>query len=457
MPTIEFVGQSAQDSSAISANTSRLLNLYRERVDAGGTTRYLLRSVPGQRAVCTFTNGLLRKMEWVDGTVFGVSGGALYQVNNAIFFGLRTVTNLGAVVDDVNTDISGNNGSVTITAGGRYYVWDGSTLTQPTGAAFTQFGSVALLDNYSLLTELNGRRIQWTDLADPKTFDALNFATTESRQDDNIRGMVIGGQYWVFKERSTEIWYNTGQAGADAFARVPGGLIEKGLKGFNLVTKARDLAFFVGTDNVAYLTSGSAPQPVSTRAVEVALQENDPTHCYYYEEFGHKFCVIRFSDRPAWVFDIAAAEWHERAEGSTFGPWNAVCSVESDNGPYWVGHADGKAYRLENINLDKGETLYRRAVSRTLRVDGQRFRGKEFEIYGAYGYADAETQLMLSFSGDSGATFGTERFLSMGALGDYDNRVLVRSFGQYRQLTAQMDFSHAYEIPVYADARIELA
>jgi hypothetical protein len=452
---IEFVGGSSADSTSPPVNTSRLINLYREPVDLGGLTRFILRDVPGQTQIADLGGAFLRALRWVNGDVYAVRGGLLYLIGAD-----GTFWSLDSVLDDVNTDIAGLAGSVLVVAGGRYYVWDGVSLTQPTGAAFTSFGSVTTLGNYALFTELNGRRIQWSALADAKTFDGLDFATTEARDDNNIRGIVIGGQYWVFKERSIEIWYQTGLATVDAFARLQGGLLDFGLWGFNLVAKARDSAFFVGSDGVVYLTSGSTPVPISTRPVEASIREDEPTHCYYYEQDGHKFCVIRFSDRPAWVFDIATGEWHERASGRTFLPWGAVACVEAQQGKFWVGDISGVISKLEDTKTDDGGTLFRRAISRTLVVNHDWFRGKEFEIEGAYGYqgpVSSDAQIAISFSADGGATFGTERFLDIGRLGEYEQRALVRSFGRFRQLTAQIDITHQFNIPIYADANLEIA
>lgn len=482
MPTVEFVGQSSQDGTAQPANTSRLLNLYREPVEEGGNTRHILRHAPGRELVADLGSAFLRAMAWVDSKVYTVSNGALYFVNADGAF-----TDLGEIDDDENTAMAGNLSDVTITANGKYYLYNGTTISQPTGAAFSNFGSVATVGNYTVLTEKGGNRIQWTDLGDPATFDALNFASTDGADNNNIRAVEIGGFLWVFKQRSIEVWAETGLANDEAFIRTNGGLLEKGLWGFNLVCKARESAFFVGTDGVGYLTGGGVPQPVSSRAVETAIRTKKPTHCSYYEQYGHKFCVIRFSDRPAWILDIATMEWHERAVGDLFEPWDVIDAVEVDSGEFWAGQSGGTISKFTTAATDLGNKLYRRAVSKTLRLDSERFRGKEFEVYGAYGYAAAnadrldvvsagtaealgystfyigwgedgnEPNLMASFSRDYGATFSAERLLPMGAQGEYQTRTVARQLGQYRQMTVQLDMTHGFDIPIYSDARLEVA
>ena len=482
MPIVEFAGQSSQEDGVISANSSRLLNLYRQRVMDGGVTRYLLRPVPGQTVATDLEAVFMRRLSWIDGNMYAACGGKLFQADDAGF-----KFEISAIEDDENTTITGNTGKVLTCAGGNYYVWDGSTLTQPTGAAFSDFGSVETVGNYSLLTERNGRRIQWTDLAAPGTFDALNFATTESGYDKNIRGMAIAGNYWVFKERSIEVWYETGLGGVSAFQRVQGGVINRGLRSFNLAAKTPDGAFFVGEDGVAYIISGQAIEPISSPAVNAAINEFNPTHCFYYEDDGQKFCVVRFGDRPAWCFDLATGEWHERAEGRTFDAWTAVDAAKSDNGNWVTARRGGTICSLSRIQQDLGAHLHRRAVSKTLREGSRPFRVKELEFFGAFGegghtpyvgYTLAlgdgylglldypydmgdnggnDTRLRYSVSRDGGNTFGRERLLNIGGRGEYQNRAIARSLGQFHRVTVRLDIAEDFEIPVFSDARLEVA
>ncbi|MGB1215819.1 MAG: hypothetical protein ACPG4X_20795, partial [Pikeienuella sp.] len=375
MAMVEFVGQSARDSDNVSSNTSRLLNCYREPVVPGGATGHVLKSVLGQEAFADLSTVLLRDMQVVDGMIYAAAGGALYEVSSA-----GVSTNRGAVPDDENTSIAGNFGSVAVVSGGTYSLWDGTALTTPTGGAFTNFGSVCYVGGYSVFTQLNGRQFQWSALADASTLDALNFQTADSRDDKNIRGVALNGRLLVFKERSIETWYITGQAGANVFGRVAGGTIDTGLKDFNLLAEFPGGIFFVGDDGIVYLMSG-ALQPVSTPPVETAVSQSNPTHCYLYEDEGHKFLCIRFSDRPTWCYDLSTGEWHERAEGRLHGPWSVTTTVEL-GGNWYAGNINAVINRLARTNEDLGDELRNRAVSFEVYNDGQRFKVAEVEILG---------------------------------------------------------------------------
>lgn len=482
MPAYEFVGQSAKDSDNPAANTSRLVNCFREPIEGG----HQIKSVLSEADWVDLSNVFLRDMIGVSNVLYAACGGALYSVTPT-----GTITNRGTISDG-ETVLSTNNGDVTVAANGTYYVWDGSTLSTPSTGAFSSVGSVTFLDQYSIITERGGRRFGWSAVADASSFNALHFATKEARDDDVLRAAAINGRLFLFGEQSTEIWYNTGQAGANAFQRVPGGVLDTGLKAFGLLAQFDQGAFFVGDDGVAYLIDGGAPRPVSTPAIETALAQGSPTRCFYYEDEGHKFCVIRFTDRPAWVFDLSTLEWHERGKGVTLLQWDAVASVKID-GSWRVGNDLGTVRTLNRGNVDGTTPLRRMMVGRTLYFEGERPTVAEFEIYAKRGYADLSATLKrvkfvteedgtfitdeagnyvtsdvtasearapscwIRVSKDEGNTWSREKSKSLGARGDYDARAIWRAMGQFRQFTVELNCTEPADIPFRSRARVTLA
>ncbi len=457
MAVVEFVGQSAQDSDNGQVSTSRLINLYREPVKHGDRTRYALKSVLGREAFCDFGTVFLRALGEVDSKLYAASGSALYQVTKS-----GDAVRLGAIPDSEETTITGsrNNttGNVTICADGRYFVWDGDTLTEPAAGAFSNFASVSYIGGYTVLIEKDGRRVQWSDLADPTTLPGVNFATTEQRDDNNLRAMVIGGNLWIFKERSIEIWYVTGASGASALAPVSGQVIDTGLKAFGLLAKFRAGAFFVGEDGIAYISDGTGIRPVSTTAVETAIADGDPTHCFYYEDEGHKFCVIRFQDRPAWVLDTSTGEWHERAEGAEHSAWQTVAMTKAF-GKWISGDNLGELFTMARNNVDGPNELLRTAVSRTVFNDHEPFVVDKLEFSGRVGRSklSRDPQGWIRVSKDHGATWSLSKHRSWGALGEYDHRVTYRNMGQFRQFTVELNMSDPVDIPINASASLSLS
>ena len=447
MPTIEFVGQSSQDPDNTAANTSRLINLYREA--AGGRSPMVLKSVLGMAAFADIDGVFLRAMREVRGVLYIALGGGLYKVTAS-----GTVTLLGAITESEDTTISSNNGKVTIAAGGDYFVWDGSAITQPTTGGFSAIGDVGYIGQRTILLEAGGRRVQPSDVADPSTFDAGEVSTTETRDDYNLRGVQIGSGFWIFKERSLEVWGQTTTG-----IKYAGLTIDRGLKARGLLAEVPTGVFFVGNDNRAYIAAGQGlGPPISNLAVETSIATQLPTHAFYYADEGHEFYVIRFSDRPAWCFDIASGEWHERAEGEDFGPWSAVSAVSAFGGHY-VGTVLGDIYRLDRNDQDATQPLYRRAVSKSLRMDGKRFRVSMLEFLGKVGFSSLgrPAKMMMRVSGDYGQTWGAPKERSMGSLGDYDTRVVYHGLGQHRSVTVDVTLSDPADLTLDASATVEVA
>jgi hypothetical protein len=453
MPALEFVGQSERDPSNIAANPSRLINLYPEPLPAGSRAAFALKSVPGTTVLATLDGVFTRALSAVSGRLFAVIGGALVEVTAT-----GGTINRGAVADGDETSVSANSGDIAVAAAGTYRVLSGTSLTTPSlsGLQFSDVGSVEFLAGRTILTQRAGRVFMWSDLADASTFDALNFATAELRDDAILRAVAINGNLWIFKEGSTEIWFATGEGGALAFAPVPGGLRERGLLGYGLVAKIPDGAVFVGDDGIVYLASGDAMQAISTPAVNESIAAETPTHAAYYEHDGHKFCVIRFDDRPAWVFDMATQLWHERATDD--GAWSAT-HLAYFGGRWLAGTTGGRVLSLGGTFADADGPLRRVAVSRPLTGQGRRFVVSEVELLGRVGLSDLSRPAvaMVRASRDGGFTWGATREASFGSQGQYDRRAVLRSWGQARQFVMEVSVTDPTELTLLSAANVVLS
>jgi hypothetical protein len=334
-------------------------------------------------------------------------------------------------------------------------VWDGTTLTEPVTGAFAAFGSVEFLAQRTLLTEKDGRRYQWSDVIDPTTLDGVNFATTESRDDKNIRGMVFGPEYWIFKERSIERIYPNAAAQSDsgAFAAIPGSTIDKGLKAFNLLCRIDTGGFFVASDGKAYLVAaGGAIQRVSTPPVETAIDQGELRACFSYQDEGHEFCAIVYNDRPAWCFDVTTGEWHERGEG-VLGQWSARRAAKA-YGLAFIGNDTGLIAKLQRTNTDFGQPMRRIAVSRVVGAEGSKFSVSRFGVRFRTGVTGTA---MLRTSRDRGMTWGDPKERSIGAVGKYQTQVAWRALGQFRDFVCELSFADGVEAPFESLAVLEVA
>lgn len=471
---VEFSSQSSRDGLNPSANTARLVNLYREPLMPGGKGGFQLRSVLGMQAFADLDRVFMRALTVFGDRLHAICGGSLYRMTTA-----GTVSELATVGQSAETSVAANTGYLTIAAAGNYYAWNGSALTTPATGAITDVGSVSYLGGYTVLTELGGRRIQWSALVDPTNFSGLDFASAETTDKPIIRGVVWRDVMMVFKEASIEQWTRTGQAGPDAFARIPGADLDIGLRGYGLVTTFPAGMAFASSDGKVMLWNGQM-QPISIPPVEVALSEYDPQRMFYYERRGHGFICITFRNAPAWCYDLATGEWHERDENGA--AWMVTASVKWGSA-WFVGADTGKIARLTARTVDFGVPIIRRAVSLPV-INGEPFIMSRLELFPRMGMdrqadggieLDDDVALLVtpggSVLGDDGAdpreaqisiktsrdgvTFGPEKVRSLGLPGRYDLRAIWRGLGQFRSIACiEVRLTSVTDIPLISSAEV---
>lgn len=453
MPKVVFATQSSRVADAANYSSERLINLYAEIGPQGAKGPMLLRSVPGRSSFVTLTVPIVRRMEFVNGNIYAASGGRLWSVSEG-----GVVSNLAAIEDDEVTTISENLTNVTVCSGGNYYLWTGAAISQPGSGRFTSEGTVEHLDHYTLITEKDGDEFEWTTLSDPATRVATNFATNESNNDDTLRVIVSKLYAYFLGKETTEVWYNTGEANADAFTRLSGGALDQGLLAANLVTKTETGLFLVGNDKVAYLNQSGMFKAVSTGAVNEAIDDETPSHCFYYEERGHRFCCVRFSGKPAWCYDMSTGLWHERSSGTTLGAWDVIDTVGAWN-RWYCATTDGPIYKMGRDNTEVTDVLMRRAVSNSIVLDGTQFSVSEVEILGLFGESTLgrDAQIVFRISRDGGRTFGPESTYNAGDLGDRTLRVVLRALGSYRDFCIELTITDAADISIYSQANVKIS
>jgi hypothetical protein len=451
MATVPLFGQAARSGVDPVVNPAALINLYPEPVPDGGRSGLILRSAVGLSS-------------WVDTGVTDVA--ALFPMDDALFavagdkvFRMDADGGIGEgpAVQHGDVAMSRNGNKLTVTSGGKYYLINWPTVTQPAAGAFSDFGSATFIAGRTVLTERGGKRVQWSGANDPGTLDGLNFGLADQRDDDLVRGMNVSGALMLFGDYSTEIWSATGAAGPEALALIPGAVRDTGLAGFNLVAPAAGAAFLVGNDGIAYIAAGTEWRAVSPPPVNRDIEAGTARKCVYWEDGGHKFCSIVFSDRPAWVYDLVTGLWHRRAEGRLDGAWRVSAAATWADGWYF-GATDGLIYRPVRDGSDVGGQYYRRATSIPVTRDGNWFGVSRLAVGSSNGgqVMDEPAQLLLEVSRD-GATFGRSVARDIGFDGDWRKRAEWRALGRAKQMVFRLTMASPCDFALWSDAEIEFA
>lgn len=433
-----------RDRTAPGAHTARLINLYSEGVAANGSTDAVLRPAFGMVAFAALEGVFLRAMAAYDGDIYALMSGGLWRVQSG------GASLLASTATGQTGGLSWNLGSVAGFIGGEYFVWDGAALTTPaTGAVAGQVGWVEYLAGRTLVGEADTGKFSWSDIGDPETFNGLNFATAEAREDSTVRGVVTGDVLYLMGARTTELWAPAG-AGANAFARA-GVVIDRGLKSYGLVCIAAGALFFVGDDDVCYLLTGNQLLPVSPPWVVNALRTGQPETAFYWEERGHKFCCIAFRDRPAVVYDMTTKAWWERAEGVAKAPWRARVAARMA-GEWLIGSHDGRINALRDERADLGGVLYREATSASL-SPGRWFSVPEVQLRVGGGYDAGRIGLQI---GD-GEAFGPLMIRDLPTVGQIGQPVTFRALGRWKHACLRVVQTDDADAPLMGSAMVAIS
>lgn len=482
---VVFAAQSSAQDDHLVNSGERLVNMYPEVVNEAGRSRIVLRTVPGYGEALlaelpedpfnlSYPDRYVRKALVVDDVlyVFADNGSSvqsivyLYSVTSGGV--ATTITGYsngyadpdpgvagGIFAEELNRDLvfligvsSGSNSYVVYDPGADSASFE-NTAAVPYAATMTQLGGYAIFGSRTRFNATeDGRRFEWAALNDPTTQNALNVATKEGKSDPLLRPIASQGRLYLLGVQSTEIWYVTGQANADAFARVSGAVVDIGLFASSLAIDYEETLFFMSDERVIVATRGLDFQTISTQPLNAILASNIPTSMFAYEHRGHKFICVRFSDRPAWCYDLTTGFWHERSTGASDGAWEIYLTVKAYGA--WHGVTEGGAiYAFADTNDDDGTAITRKAVSRPLSINGQPFRVPLLSLYAQPN--DTDYDVSMRHSKDGGRSWSSGRTYTMTST-NKSGEARFRALGRAKLFQVEVTIDDAVDAPLEAEA-----
>lgn len=436
--TLPFATMSAAGRSR-ALTAERLVNLFAETAPERALGPVTLRSTPGLSQFATFGQGPIRALHVMAGALYAVSGAELYRVAAD-----GAATLLGPLPGEGPVHAADNGLQlVLVNDAGDGYVWDGATLAPIVDPDYAPANSCTFLNHYIVFGRKDSGQFFISGLLDAGVYDALDFATAEARPDAIVQVFAHNNNVWLFGESTTEVWWNSGAAGFP-FERVSGGIIEIGCVA-NSVAAVDASLYWLGDDGIVYRANGFQPQRVSTHAVEHILKERTNPRAWAYKDEGHAFYVLGF-DQGAVVFDATTGLWHER-ESFTAGRWRADTYAQA-YGRHLVGDfLLGRIYEMSLDNhSDGGKALQRRAISPPVQAEGAQVFLSSLQVAFEHGAGltsgqGADPQVVLDWSDDGGRSWSSERWASIGRIGEYRKRAVWRRLGRFRSRSFRLTYS----------------
>ena len=439
---IPFALQSYQ-SRSLPVSAQRVVNFYAEQAPQDAKSPIYLIGTPGLEEFADQGTGPVRGMIQFGDYLYAVVDTSLYRIgpdgsSNVAATGIPAT---GDILMSVNPD------QLFILVGTAGYIFNGTTLTLIADADLQPASSVCFLDGYFITTISGTAQFQISSLNDGTAWDALDVATAEGAPDNLIRGIQDHRELWLFGEKTTEVWYNSGAADFP-LARVESGFIERGLIGKFAVTQGDNSLWWVGDDRIIYRANGFQPARVSTHAIEKLLEDAtdlSTVKAFSYSQEGHTFIgftLEALDGEPesgfTFVYDASTSLWHER-ESYDLSFWRPNFYAYVYREHLFGDTQSGKIFEASlDAYDDDGEPIVRTATSAPMHGNGKRMTvgTVEVEVESGVGLTTgqgSDPQLVLDWSDDGGRTFSNYLSRSMGAIGATKQRVRFTRTGSFRQ------------------------
>lgn len=439
---INLIG-SQKKGLAISVNNQESINSYVMESPRGRGEVVQVGS-PGT-AVFSNTSGSMRGCVVCAGIGYWVIGSALYKVTAD-----GAATNLGSIGGTGMISIAADRTTVIMvngTATGYFYDTEAEALTAVTMPYAAT--DVALLDGYAIFTD-SGQRFFISNVNDADTFDALDFAQAGKSPDDVIAVVEDHSEVFLFGEKTTEPWFNSGDIDFP-FAQNTAGIIERGIYARHSLVKDDNTVFFLGDDLIVYRLEGYTPARISDDGIESTISEifNDggeqdlrAAFAFSYTDHGHKFYQLTVPGHVTLVFDLATGGWHRKKHWE-YPTHHAVCYMEC-YGKHLIGGLDGKIYEMSRQYYSDGDTpLKRLRRGSVFSSEDRLLHWKEIKFILDFGTTSilegqgSDPKMVVRFSNDNGRTWGNEKFLPMGVAGDFLAKAVKRHCGSSRARTIE--------------------
>lgn len=465
---IAFSVQSyVHDSLPISSQ--RAANAFAEAQPQGAKYPVVVFGSPGTTVFATCGSGPIRGMFQMNGIGYAVSGSQFWSFaadGSSMLLG-------GGIPGSGVVSIDGNGFQIGIVNGtniGFIYDTGTSIFAQIADSNFQPANTITLIDDYFAFDWAGTRKLFVSNLLDGTTYNALAFATKESKPDRTLALRNRQDALLVFGEKSIETWTDVGTI-PFPFARYEGGTINRGLAAAHAIAEEDNSLFFLGEDLIFYRLDNTQPSRKSTHALERAWQKYAVTSdafCFAINDRGHKFIYLTFpTQETTFGFDIATGLWHERLSWDSSGrevKWRASCALAAFN-TLLVGDANsGVIGKLDpSVYTEYGDPIKTILVSPPIHADGLIVFMDKFEIdieagVGLPNGQGSDPQIMLDWTDDGGHTFSApQEWRSMGKLGEFTTRVRWEGLGWFIQRSLRITIADPVKrviLAARADTRV---
>lgn len=436
MLPIPIVGPTYTNRS-LSVNAQITRNMYIEVNQEGGEAVSLM-PFPGTKLFATTGAGVDRGSGIFNNLYYKVTGPTLYSITSA---GVSTA--LGGIPGTGQCVLESDGVVLVVTSGGAKPVtWNGTTLVAGTDVDLPNAATVAYI-NRRVVYDGTGASIAFADLDGALSVNSANVTSVDSTPDDVLAVITQDLQVLVFTKTSITPYYNSG-AGNPPYDVIQNSVRNVGLKAIHSLARNKDFVYFLGSDLLIYRVSGLQVQSVTNPAIGQAIAgyaSPEDAIGLTFTLHGQNFYYITFPGEESWLFNENVG-WTNLSFGVEGSP-HLINSYESIYSKHLVAdRRNGNVYELDfEAFTDNGDVIQRQR-------DTAAVNGRTFGVPGAEVFMDkleliletgtslitgqgSDAQIMMQYSDDNGRSFSSERWESIGVLGDYTIKVEWFDLGSF--------------------------
>jgi len=279
-----------------------------------------------------------------------------------------------------------------------------------------------------------------SEVLDGRYWDSLNVQTVDSNPDLVIGEVVSHNELIVFCELSGEVFYDSGTV-PTPFVRHGSAVFEVGLLAPYSIAKIDNTFMWLGKSSTGpggiYRMNGYTPENITPPSIVTAIQgmsDVSDAISFTYEQDDHTYYVITFpTGNRSFAYDANTKLWHERASfvNGLFTRWEAQEYTYFDGEHLVCDYSEGKIYKIKMDTYQYGSDVrkwvrsFRAPPSKGLPVRHKRLM---LEIESGVGVGTEQT-VMMRWSDNGGHTWSNEKWRDMGAIGEYNKRLIWSSLG----------------------------
>jgi hypothetical protein len=466
---IQLFGSGVSSKSLI-VTDQRRVNCYYEKRDDGEKGKIAVFGTPNYNLFANLPS-IVRGWWVFKNNIVAVAGSGAYTIS-----ALGVVTSIGTLQTSAGLVSMVDNGVLLfIVDGTKCYGWDGTTFTSPITDANIPNGAttVAYNDTFFICEtpSVNGQYAVSPSFYTVGTaWNALAIGNASSNPDPLLAVDTDHGFLIPWGSSSIEFHQDVGTSPLP-YTPIVSATQQVGLAAKFSRAKFDNTMAFLGTNlqggYSVYKLFGFQPFVISSRDIDAYLVNfstvSDATAISYMWD-GHAFYLLTFpSAGRSFLYDGTTNVWSEQQSGTgLIGRYVGNLAIVFNGQVYISDYSNGNIYQLsDQVFTDNGNACMRLIQTRHIHDGGNMMAIDEVFLdletgVGLQSGQGSNPQIMVSVSKDGGRTFGNERLMSIGMVGQYKGpRATLRRFGAARDFVFRFRMTDPVKFAVTYGAAVQ--